>query len=281
MRINDNPTASGSGLGAGPTGAGGDKSMPKDGRVMMAILKDMNITDYEPRVVEQLLEFTYRYISSVLEDARTLANFAKKKGPPGAAGSSGGGNQAGAGAVQIDVEDVKLAVQMYAEHNLTSPPTRDILLEVASKKNSTQLPLPKATGGLRLPPDRYCLTAVNYKLKPLKGGSGSGQGKRGPGKKTLASSQAATVGFTMRPQLPGTSGGPAASIKINPLPTGGVGGASTAPKFQIQAAPGALAGSAPGQPMFSMTVNPAALAGAAPRPPAPGTKRSADQMEKS
>ena len=93
MRINDNPTASGSGLGAGPTGAGGDKSMPKDGRVMMAILKDMNITDYEPRVVEQLLEFTYRYISSVLEDARTLANFAKKKGPPGAAGSSGGGNQ--------------------------------------------------------------------------------------------------------------------------------------------------------------------------------------------
>merc|ERR1712241_1316373 len=99
-----------------------------------------------------------------------------------------------------------------------------------------------------------------------KGGSGSGQGKRGPGKKTLASSQAATVGFTMRPQLPGTSGGPAASIKINPLPTGGVGGAATAPKFQIQAAPG--------QPMFSMTVNPAALAGAAPRAPAPGTKRS-------
>merc|ERR1719295_1619607 len=172
MKISDNPVPSGSGgsggggghSGSHSGGGGGDKSMPKDGRVMMAILKDMNITDYEPRVVEQLLEFTYRYISSVLEDARTLANFAKKKGPPGAAGSSGGGNQAGAGAVQIDVEDVKLAVQMYAEHNLTSPPTRDILLEVASKKNSTQLPLPKATGAelssfwMLLP--RECLWSV-------------------------------------------------------------------------------------------------------------------------
>ena len=73
--------------------------------------------------------------------------------------------QAGAGAVQIDVEDVKLAVQMYAEHNLTSPPTRDILLEVASKKNSTQLPLPKATGGLRLPPDRLVNNFIDLMIE--------------------------------------------------------------------------------------------------------------------
>ena len=35
------------------------KSTPKDAQVMMAILKDMGVTDYEPRVINQMLEFTY------------------------------------------------------------------------------------------------------------------------------------------------------------------------------------------------------------------------------
>ena len=33
--------------------------MPKDGFVMAGILQDMGIEDYEPRVVNQMLEFTY------------------------------------------------------------------------------------------------------------------------------------------------------------------------------------------------------------------------------
>ena len=66
MKISDNPVPSGSGGGSGHSGAG-DKTMPRDGRVMMAILKDMNITDYEPRVVEQLLEFAYRYYTQYAE----------------------------------------------------------------------------------------------------------------------------------------------------------------------------------------------------------------------
>jgi len=285
MKISDNPVPSGSGGGGGHSGGGGDKSMPKDGRVMMAILKDMNITDYEPRVVEQLLEFVYRYISSVLEDARTLSNFARKKGnAPAAGGSAAAAALAGN---QIDVEDVKLAVQMYTEHNLTSPPTRDILLEVATKKNSTQLPLPKTTGGLRLPPDRYCLTAVNYKLKPVKGSGGGsgvhGVGKRGPGKKTLAAMQHAHLAtppgptgnqFSMKPLGQGNASA-AANIRINPLPTSSAPGA---PKFQIAAA--ATTGTTPGgQPVFSMTVNPGALSTTT--MPTPGTKRTADQMDKS
>ena len=42
----------------------------------------------------------------MLEDARTLSNFARKKGT-----SSAGGSGANAG-IQIDVDDVKLAVQV-------------------------------------------------------------------------------------------------------------------------------------------------------------------------
>ena len=36
------------------------KSSPKDAQIMAAILKDMGVTEYEPRVVNQMLEFTYR-----------------------------------------------------------------------------------------------------------------------------------------------------------------------------------------------------------------------------
>ena len=33
--------------------------LPKDANTIIAILKDMGITDYEPKVINQLLEFTY------------------------------------------------------------------------------------------------------------------------------------------------------------------------------------------------------------------------------
>lgn len=122
-----------------------EKSSPKDAQVMMSILKDMGIMEFEPRVVNQLLEFSYRYVTNVIDDAKILANHAKKKA--------------------IDMDDVKLAVQMYTEQNFTTPPSRDILLDTARTKNLVPMPVPKPTVGLRLPPDRHCLTACNYKLK--------------------------------------------------------------------------------------------------------------------
>ena len=54
------------------------------------------------------------------------------------------------------------ALKLYTDENLTSPPTRDILLETARTRNSMQLPIPKPTCGLQLPPDRFCITATNY-----------------------------------------------------------------------------------------------------------------------
>lgn len=37
-----------------------NKHIPKDAQVIMSILKELGITEYEPRVINQLLEFTYR-----------------------------------------------------------------------------------------------------------------------------------------------------------------------------------------------------------------------------
>ena len=142
--------------GAGAAGGAGDiksaasaaaaqKPLPKDAQVMVAILKDMGITDYEPRVINQMLEFSYRYVTNVLDEAKAVSEHARKKA--------------------VDVDDVKLAVQMYADQNLTSPPTRDVLLETARTKNAVPLPIPRATSGMRLPPERHCLTACNYRYE--------------------------------------------------------------------------------------------------------------------
>lgn len=121
------------------------KHIPKDAQVIMSIMKDMGITEYEPKVINQLLEFTYRYVTCILDDSRIYANHAKKK--------------------FIDLDDVRLAVKMQLERTFTNPPPRDILLDVARAKNNIPLPFVKPSNGLRLPPDRYCLNATNYKLK--------------------------------------------------------------------------------------------------------------------
>ncbi|CAN7997147.1 unnamed protein product [Ixodes pacificus] len=124
------------------------KSTPKDAQVMGAILKDMGIIEYEPRVINQMLEFTYRYVTNILDDARLFSTHAKKR--------------------VVDVDDVRLAIQMQADKSFTSPPPRDLLMEIARQKNSTPLPLIKANAGPRLPPDRYSLTACNYRFKSAK-----------------------------------------------------------------------------------------------------------------
>ena len=41
-------------------------------------------------------------------------------------------------------------------------------MEVARSKNTIPLPAAKPHCGVRLPPDRYCLSACNYKLKSIK-----------------------------------------------------------------------------------------------------------------
>ncbi|CAB3230244.1 unnamed protein product [Arctia plantaginis] len=121
------------------------KHIPKDAQVIMSIMKEVGITDYEPRVVNQLLEFTFRYVTSVLDDARVFANHAKKK--------------------TIDLDDVRLAAQMQLDKSFTSPPPREVLLELSRVKNVNPLPMIKPHCGLRLPPDRYCLSSCNYRLK--------------------------------------------------------------------------------------------------------------------
>ena len=128
-----------------PSAPPGGKIIPKDGQVIAAILKDMGVQDYEPRVLHQLLEFSYRYASHVLEDAMLYSTYAGKK--------------------TVDANDVRLAVEKLSDKMFTTPPPRDLLMDLARHKNSVPLPPIKSHAGPRLPPDRYSLIACNYKSR--------------------------------------------------------------------------------------------------------------------
>ncbi|XP_018320425.1 transcription initiation factor TFIID subunit 9 [Agrilus planipennis] len=121
------------------------KNIPKDGQVIMSIMKEMGITEYEPKTIIQLTDFVYRYATSNLEEARNFANNCKKK--------------------FIDLDDIRLALQLSSESSFTTPPPREAVLECARNKSNTPLPIIKPHCGLRLPPDRHCLAAPNYTLK--------------------------------------------------------------------------------------------------------------------
>lgn len=119
--------------------------MSKDAQVIDAILKEMSVDDYEPRVVHQLMEFTNRYVTSILQEAQVFSSYAKKD--------------------TIDIDDVQLAVNMQTDKTVTSPPPKELLLEVAREKNNQPLPPIKPHNGLRIPFDRYTLIGSNFRLK--------------------------------------------------------------------------------------------------------------------
>jgi len=214
------------------------KRLPKDAHVMASILRDMGIVEWEPRVINQLMEFSYNYVTTVIDNAKIFSSHARKK--------------------HIDVDDVRVAVQMYTDKNVTSPPHRDLLLEVARTKNTSTLPIPKSTSGLRLPPDRFCLTSCNLKLKSNK--------KQPPrsGPYYYGSAAASTTSSMMMPKN---------KVMMGPPPTTSTTGASaptsislggqlpspvTMPTFTMTPQGGLSMASNQMRPVAKMQVNPVA-----------------------
>ena len=48
------------GAGAGATGAREPARLPRDAKLIISLLHQMGIQDWEPRVINQLLEYTFR-----------------------------------------------------------------------------------------------------------------------------------------------------------------------------------------------------------------------------
>ncbi|ORX46504.1 TFIID-31kDa-domain-containing protein [Hesseltinella vesiculosa] len=119
---------------------------PPDATVVSLVLQSLGIQEYDPKVVQQLLEFAHRYTADVFQDALVYAEHASKN--------------------EIDIDDIQLAIQGRVNHSFTNPPPKEFLLELAEEKNKTPLPLIPDKFGNRLPADKYCLTGLNFSIAP-------------------------------------------------------------------------------------------------------------------
>lgn len=121
-----------------------DELMPRDAKVVIAILRSMGVERFEPRVLHQLLEFMHRYCADIFRDG---ADFAEHRGCHGA----------------IESEDVLLAMRLKAAASQTAAP--ELIHWVAYTRNMQKLP-EQTHAGIKLPKAQLCLLNPNYQLEP-------------------------------------------------------------------------------------------------------------------
>ncbi|TPX54806.1 hypothetical protein CcCBS67573_g09535 [Chytriomyces confervae] len=122
--------------------------LPRNARIVSLIMQAMDVTDYQPAVLPQLMEFVHRYVLDVVADAQLFADHA--------------------GRTEIDADDVRLAVEAKMSHSFTGAPSKEVLASIAEAKNVAPLPVVNEKLGLRLPPERNALTGLNFQILPRK-----------------------------------------------------------------------------------------------------------------
>ncbi|KAJ3075451.1 hypothetical protein HDU98_008069 [Podochytrium sp. JEL0797] len=122
--------------------------LPRNVKLISLIMQAMDVNDYSPAVLPMLNEFLHRYVLDVVGDAQLFAEHA--------------------GRGDVEVDDVRLAVQGQLLHSFTSVPSKEVLSEIAASKNVAPLPLVAEKHGLRIPPERHALTGSHFQILPKK-----------------------------------------------------------------------------------------------------------------
>lgn len=142
----------------------GDAKRPRDARLIHLVLSSLGIHSYQERVPLQLLDFAYRYTSSVLSDSLRLAAEGYQN-----AGTSGGGARRGGAAGDdsaITVTALRQAIASRVGYRFQSGALpKEFMLEQAAERNRVALPRVERVYGVMLPPEKYCLTGVGWGLK--------------------------------------------------------------------------------------------------------------------
>lgn len=118
--------------------AEGSDIKPRDTRLVHLLLSSLNVPAYEENVPLQLLTFAHQYVHSTLSDAQSFQDHRNGK--------------------ELEASDVKLAIASKMNHSFKGAPPKEFLLELAGERNRRALPPISAGYGLRLPPEKYCLT---------------------------------------------------------------------------------------------------------------------------
>ncbi|PTU23004.1 hypothetical protein P175DRAFT_0474764 [Aspergillus ochraceoroseus IBT 24754] len=168
----------------------GKSRRPRDVRLIHMLLASLGVTSYQERVPLQLLDFAYRYTSGVLQDAVHLATEGYAGGPGDAASTSRGPSEVNS----VSLPALRLSIASRLHYQFQTGLPKEFLMDVAAERN--RVALPGATrgfeqqqqqkqqqqqqvnraaasqsqsqsvlmGGMRLPPERFCLTGMGWKM---------------------------------------------------------------------------------------------------------------------
>lgn len=135
-----------------------EEAIPRDIKIIHLILASMNLPQYQDHVPLQLLDFAHRYTTQVFQDALVYSDYANQNSSSLPAGI-------GAQNAPITVEDVKLAVSARVAYQFKPTNPKELLLSLAAERNKRPLPSVPNTYGLRLPPEKHCLTGRERELE--------------------------------------------------------------------------------------------------------------------
>jgi transcription initiation factor TFIID subunit 9B len=118
---------------------------PREALAVAAVLRAQGAPAWEPRVVAQLLEFSYRHVADTLEEARQYAAHRARDAP-------------------ISLADVRLAAQCALTNTFTEPLAGEELARIVAPLNAVPLPPLTARPGLLVPAEGTLL-APNFQAR--------------------------------------------------------------------------------------------------------------------
>lgn len=101
-----------------------------------------------------LLVWLSGYTSSVLQDALLFSDAIN------GTANTGGTNPP----ATITIQDLRMSVASRINHQFNTSLPKEFLLEIAQERNKVALPTVGKEFGVRLPPEKYCLTGINWDL---------------------------------------------------------------------------------------------------------------------
>ncbi|EJW01250.1 hypothetical protein EDEG_00550 [Edhazardia aedis USNM 41457] len=121
-----------------------ENNVPRDARVISLILRSLGIEECSPKVIIQLLEFSYKYATEILEDASIYAEYANRK--------------------TIVSNDIKLAMQTKTGKYFVSPPPRQHMNDIATLVNSKPLMTYETENLIKIPNGKKALLNLDFEI---------------------------------------------------------------------------------------------------------------------
>jgi len=153
----------------------GSLKRPRDHRLIHLLLASHGIAAYQERVPLQLMDFAYRYTSSMLSDALHIQSEGYDQAEGAAQGKGRGANKNHNKSEEGDISlaSLRMAIGSRMSYQFRGSLPKEFLKNLADERNRISLNAQSRDGdrtgpmmgGVKLPHERYCLTGFSWGLK--------------------------------------------------------------------------------------------------------------------